>query len=341
MIMGILAPIIVFAVIVLVHEGGHFIAAKLMGMKVEEFAIGFGPSIFSFQKGETKYSLRLIPLGGYNKILGMDKEESDDPKAFSSKPVWKRLVVIVAGAAFNVILAFVIFSSVLMNTGYQTFPDEPVIGKVLEGTTAQKQGLKVGDRILSIDDKAIEKWSDIPSAMEGKANKVVSLKIQRNEETLLIHVIPEIKEGDRPIMGIVPYLENHKVNFGQAIVMGAQRSFALLYMMGQGLVSMIQGNNLEVSGPIGVARMASDVADTGIQPLLMFIALLSLNLGFLNLLPIPFLDGGVMVLTILEGILGRKLPDKALIVINSIGITILLSLFFFAMINDVNGLMKK
>ena len=130
----ILAPIFVFAVIVIVHEGGHFIMAKLTGMKVEEFAVGFGPKILSRKRGETVYSLRWIPLGGYNKIAGMSTDENEDPRAFSNRPVWARLLVILAGSFFNILLAFFIFMSIFLVNGLYTFKDEPVVGSVLENS---------------------------------------------------------------------------------------------------------------------------------------------------------------------------------------------------------------
>lgn len=149
-------------------------------------------------------------------------------------------------------------------------------------------------------------------------------------------------DGDngRPIIGISPYLEHHEVGPGEALLMGGERCLFLLKMMVTGLVDMISGHEADVAGPIGVARMSAQVADTGFLSLLLFIALLSLNLGFLNLLPIPLLDGGVLILTLIEGVSGRELPEKALYYIQAVGVTILLGLFLFAMSNDIQGLMK-
>ena len=141
MIHTIVAPIIVFAVIVLVHEFGHFIMAKLTGMKVEEFAIGFGPKICSVRYGETLYSLRILPLGGFNRIMGMDNQEYTDKRAFVNRPVWQKLLVVSAGAAFNIFLAFAIFTGVIWHEGKAVFPDYPVIGEVISDTPAERAGL--------------------------------------------------------------------------------------------------------------------------------------------------------------------------------------------------------
>ncbi|WP_297020894.1 RIP metalloprotease RseP [uncultured Dialister sp.] len=340
MILSILAPIFVFAVIVLIHEGGHFLTAKLTGMKVEEFSVGFGPKLGSVRKGETEYSLRAIPLGGFNRILGMDASESDDPRAFSHRPVWARLLVISAGSIFNVLLAIVIFWGAFMISGYQTFPDEPVVGAVLKGTSADKEGISPGDRILSVDGKAVGTWTDIGKTTSSLDKRIIPVTIEHNGEEKTLTILLQNNEEGRPIIGISPKLETHKAGFFKALSMSLDRCGYLLKMMVVGLYQMISGHEADVAGPIGVARMSAQVADTGILPLFLFIALLSLNLGFLNLLPIPLLDGGVLVMTIIEGIRGKELPEKALYYIQAVGISILLGLFIFAMCNDISGLMK-
>lgn len=340
MISTILAPIFVFAVIVFIHEGGHFLMAKATGMRVIEFAIGFGPKLVSKKWGETTYSIRIIPLGGYNKIAGMDDENKDDPRAFSQKPVWARLLVIIGGALFNVLLALVIFISVYKIVGYQTFPNLPIVGSVLEGTTAAQHGLQAGDTIISINGKAVAKWEDIGQELKDKANRVIPIEISRDGEKKQMDIIPQDNGEGRAIMGITPYVEHHDTTLTQAISMGFERCVFLLKMMVGGLYGMITGGPADVAGPIGVARMSSAVADTGLMPLFLFIALLSLNLGFLNLLPIPLLDGGLLILTIIEGIIGRELPRKALVYIQAVGIAILGTLFLYAMGNDISMLLK-
>lgn len=340
MTIGIAAPILAFAVIVLIHEGGHFIWAKLLGMRVEEFAVGFGPKLWSVRKNGTLYSLRVIPLGGYNKITGMDSRASDDPQAFSAKPVWARMIVIAAGSVFNILFAFMLITGAIWMKGYQTFPDVPVIGAVMPDSAAASSGLLPGDRILSVQGKPIEKWMDIGPSFQDKGNISVPIEIERNSERMAVQVIPRNNEEGRPVIGIAPFLENHEAGLAEAARMGGEKCIELLTMMGLGLYSMVYGNTQDLSGPIGVARMALYAADEGFLTLVMFIALLSLNLGFLNLLPIPLLDGGILLCTLLEGISGRRIPEKALHYIQAVGLTVLLGLFIFAMINDITGLMK-
>lgn len=341
MLVNILAPIFVFAVIVLIHEGGHFITAKLTGMRVDEFAVGFGPKLGGLKKGETLYSLRAIPLGGFNRIAGMDSsDKTDDPRAFVNRPVWARLLVIAAGSISNVLLAFFIFVGAFLYAGYQTFPNLPVVGGVLAGTSAEKQGIEAGDKVLSVAGKEVATWTDIGKITKDLDTRIIPVKVSHEGEEKTLTIMMTDGEGGRPIIGISPYLEHHQVGVGEAFLMGGERCVFLLKMMVTGLADMITGHEADVAGPIGVARMSAQVADTGFLSLLLFIALLSLNLGFLNLLPIPLLDGGVLILTLIEGLSGRELPEKALYYIQTVGVTILLGLFLFAMCNDINGLMK-
>lgn len=341
MLVNILAPIFVFAVIVLIHEGGHFITAKLTGMRVDEFAVGFGPKLGGLKKGETLYSLRAIPLGGFNRIASMDSsDKTDDPRAFVNRPVWARLLVIAAGSISNVLLAFFIFVGAFLYAGYQTFPNLPVVGTVLAGTSAEKQGIEAGDKILSVAGKEVNTWTDIGKITKDLDTRIVPVKVSHEGEEKTLTIMMTDGEGGRPIIGISPYLEHHQVGVGEAFLMGGERCVFLLKMMVTGLADMITGHEADVAGPIGVARMSAQVADTGFLSLLLFIALLSLNLGFLNLLPIPLLDGGVLILTLIEGVSGRELPEKALYYIQTVGVTILLGLFLFAMCNDINGLLK-
>lgn len=340
MIYTFIAPIIVFAVIVIVHEWGHFITAKLTGMKVEEFAVGFGPVLWSIKKGETLYSFRIFPLGGFNKIMGMDREYTEDPRAFSNRQVWQRLLVISAGAICNIALAFIIFSGIIWSTGVETFPDKPIIGAIATDSPALKSGLQVGDVITSIDNHKIAKWSDILGILQGKENTVLEIFIVRDGIEKAITIIPEIRD-ERAVLGISPQLEKQSVTLSQAIQLGFEKCIKDFISIGEGLSSMILGNNTaQVAGPIGVARLAGTIANHGMIPLLMFVAILSLNLGFLNLLPIPLLDGGLLLLTILEGICRKPLPNKVLFYIQCTGIFILGGLFLYATINDITALFK-
>lgn len=334
----ILATIFVFGVIVFIHEFGHFITAKASGMRVDEFAIGFGPALVKKQKGETLYSIRAIPLGGYNKIAGMMPDEELDDRSFLNKPVWKRFIVIFAGAFFNFLLAIVIFFGVFVTYGQQTPSNEPVIGRIVSDSPAIAAHLKVNDRITSINGKAITQWSDITTYLKGNENTVVTMMIDRGGETKEVSVIPTESSG-RAIIGINPQINSTPYSIGEAAERSVTATIAILQEMVRTLWLMITGQMAaQVSGPIGVAQAAGEMAQFGFVYLLNFTAILSLNLGVINLLPVPALDGGHLILLIIEGITRRRMPPKALQYIQMTGVILLIALFIYATTHDISRL---
>lgn len=336
----ILATIFVFGIIVFIHEFGHFITAKASGMRVDEFAIGFGPAIAKKRKGETLYSIRAIPLGGYNKIAGMDPEEPLDDRSFLNKPVWKRFIVIAAGAVFNFLLAIVIFFMIYAVNGIQTPSMEPVVGNMMSNSPAMTAHMTVNDRIVSINGKPVNEWTDISKSLQGTANTLVPIVVNRDGVNQELTVIPEAVGNDgRAVIGINPVMNSMPLNVAEAVVQSLHTTGFVLVSMVDGIWSMITGHtNAELAGPIGVAQMAGQVAESGFANLLQFTALLSLNLGVINLLPIPALDGGHLIVLIIEGITRRRLPAKALQYIQMTGIVILLALFVYAMTHDISRL---
>ena len=335
----ILATIFVFGIIVFIHEFGHFITAKASGMRVDEFAIGFGPAIAKKRKGETLYSIRAIPLGGYNKIAGMDTEEPLD-RSFLNKPVWKRFIVIAAGAVFNFLLAIVIFFMIYAVNGIQTPSMEPVVGNMMSNSPAMTAHMTVNDRIVSINGKPVNEWTDISKSLQGTANTLVPIVVNRDGVNQELTVIPEAVGNDgRAVIGINPVMNSMPLNVAEAVVQSLHTTGFVLVSMVDGIWSMITGHtNAELAGPIGVAQMAGQVAESGFANLLQFTALLSLNLGVINLLPIPALDGGHLIVLIIEGITRRRLPAKALQYIQMTGIVILLALFVYATTHDISRL---
>lgn len=336
----ILATIFVFGIIVFIHEFGHFITAKASGMRVDEFAIGFGPAIAKKRKGETLYSIRAIPLGGYNKIAGMDPEEPLDDRSFLNKTVWKRFIVIAAGAVFNFLLAIVIFFMIYAVNGIQTPSMEPVVGNMMSNSPAMTAHMTVNDRIVSINGKPVNEWTDISKSLQGTANTLVPIVVNRDGVNQELTVIPEAVGNDgRAVIGINPVMNSMPLNVAEAVVQSLHTTGFVLVSMVDGIWSMITGHtNAELAGPIGVAQMAGQVAESGFANLLQFTALLSLNLGVINLLPIPALDGGHLIVLIIEGITRRRLPAKALQYIQMTGIVILLALFVYATTHDISRL---
>ena len=335
----ILAAIFVFGIIVFIHEFGHFITDKLSGMQVDEFAIGFGPKIIRFQYGETLYTWRAIPLGGFNRIQGMTDDESLTDRSFLNQKLWKRFIVISAGAVFNFLLAIFIFFGVLATVGVPSINHAPVVGSVVSGSPAARAHVQANDRIISIQGQAISSWDDISPAFKDKANHVVDLVIERDGQEKHVSIIPEDANG-RSIIGINGQTVFHKMSIGEAAISSVKNTSTIVYSMLDGLVGMIVGRDkAELAGPVGIAQMAGQVATVGFVYLLQFTALLSINLGIINLLPLPVLDGGHLILIIVEGITGKKLPTKVLEKIQMAGLALLLVLFIYTTFSDISRLL--
>ena len=335
MLITILGAVFVFGVIVMIHELGHFLTAKACGMRVDEFAIGIGLNVIQKQKGETLYSIRLLPLGGFNKIAGMDPSEDVGERGFNNKPVWQRFIVIAAGATFNFLLAIVIYFCIFAFHGTTVPSHEPVIGDTFAGNPAAEAGIQQGDRILTINGQSIQEWKDITQSLQGHSNHVVSVTLDRKGEIISTTVIPR-ESGDRSVIGINPVMDVKQYGIGESAVYAVTHTGSTIMEMLQGLWNIVTGHSKgDVAGPIGVAQMAGQVAQHGFISLLLFTALLSLNLGVINLLPIPVLDGGHLVLLILEGITGRKLPEKALQYIQMTGVGLLLLVCVYSTFQDI------
>lgn len=333
----ILSAVFVFGVLVTVHEFGHFITAKLTGMKVEEFAIGFGPTIYQTKDGDTLYSLRAIPLGGYNKIAGMDPDDPVTEEGFNSKSIPARMLVILAGALMNFILPIILFSGIFMVSGMEKPIDQPVLGKVVFEMAADKAGLAVGDRILTINGEQVHTWNDVVGKLRSNGAKEVMLTAERDGVINSYQMMPEYdKELGRALIGISPQFEKIQPGFFEAIKMSFDYTAYIIMSMLDGLQKIISGNAAaDVAGPIGVAKMAGNIAEQGVLPLMNFVAFLSINLGVINLLPLPALDGGHFVLLLLEGLRGKPLGSKAMNNIQMIGISLILALTVFSTFKDI------
>ena len=337
----ILATIFVFGLLVFVHELGHFITAKATGMRVDEFAIGFGPELYQVREGETLYSLRLIPLGGYNKIAGMDPDEPNlDERAFIYRSVPARLLVIAAGSVMNFLLPILLFFIVFLSSGVDKPDTEPILGMVLANQPAAVAGLAPGDKILAIDGVETTDWMSIVAALRPRANQPTAIVAERENRQFTVEVTPTLdSRGERGVIGIIPKLVKEYPGFFESIKLSVQQVFYVTGAMLNQLGQMFTGKvDPEVSGPIGVAQMAGQVAKQGIIPLVQFAAFLSLNLGLINLLPIPALDGGHIVTILIEGVRGKPLTGKQLQWIQMVGIALLLMLLVFATASDLGRL---
>lgn len=331
------ATIFVFGLLVLFHELGHFITAKMVGMRVEEFAIGFGPKLFSYQKGETLYSLRIIPLGGFNKIAGMDPDEKKDERAYTAKPIWARMIVILAGSTMNFILPVLIFLGIFLTAGINTPSPEPIFGEVMEGKAAAQAGLMQGDRIIKVDDKDIHTWKEFVSVVQVSDGKILKVQYEREGNIGVASLIPVYDEqSKRAIIGVLSKYDNYRPGFVEATGLAIKNTISVTVAMVDGLIQMVAGKiDAELAGPIGVAQMAGEVAQMGIIPLLQFAAFLSINLGIINLLPIPALDGGHFVTLVIEGVRGKPLSPELVQKAQMFGFMLLLALMVFATSKDI------
>ncbi len=333
----IVATIFVIGLLVLVHEFGHFVTARLTGMGVREFGIGFGPSLVSKRFGETVYTLNVVPLGGYVKIAGMDPDEVQTPESYGSKPIWARMIVIAAGSLMNFVLPVLLFFIVLVGAGVDTASDQPVLGTIMADRPAARAGFVAGDRILSVDGAKINTWMDFVQVIRVSADKQVTIAYERNGIARTATVVPEYDtKTNRGVIGVMPQITNYRPGPGQAFAMSVKQTATVTATIFTGLLQMITGQApADVAGPIGVAQITGQVAQMGFLPLLQFAAFLSINLGLINLLPVPVLDGGHLVTLAFEAVRGRPLSRNSMQIIQTIGFALLMTLMLLATFKDI------
>lgn len=337
--MSIIIAIIIFSAIVLFHEFGHFLLAKLNGITVNEFALGMGPRLLSFEKGGTVYCLKALPFGGSCMMEGED-ETSEHAGAFNNKSVWARISVVFAGPLFNFILAFVIAVILTIWTGY----DAPVIMDTMEGYPAEAAGITAGDEIVSLNGKSIDIYREVLlylSLHEGETLDVVYLhEGVRNE----VVIEPKLSEDGRYLMGIIGG-GYEKGTFGEAIKYGWYEVKYNVRMAIESLRMLVTGKLglRDMSGPVGIVEFIDDTYQES-QPsgflvvlinMLSIAILLSANLGVMNLLPIPALDGGRLLLLIPEAITGKRIPEEKEGMINFVGFVFLMGLMVVVLFNDL------
>ena len=341
MLLTIVSAVFVFGLLVLVHEWGHFITAKMTNMRVDEFAIGFGPKLNRRKKGETLYALRAIPLGGFNRIAGMDLDEEENDagdRAYFKRPIWARMIVILAGSVMNFVLPVILFFLIFLCVGVQTPSTEPIVGAVMANRPAASAGLMAGDRITSINGQTINEWANISEVFKDSAGKPFEVTYLRGDESRHTTVIPVLDESsNRVVIGIQGSVVSQEVSIGEAASLSVEKTWRIFKAMLEALAMLVtkEGASSELSGPIGVAQMAGEVAQHGFIPLLNFAAFLSLNLGIVNLLPVPALDGGHFITLVIEAVRGKQMSKKAMYYIQAVGVVILMSLMIFATFNDI------
>ncbi len=325
-----LVSVIVFGILIGVHEAGHLIAAKLNNIKVHEFAIGMGPKIVSFSTKETKYSLRLLPIGGYCKIEGED-EESTDERALCNKAPWQKFIVIVSGALMNLVLAFVALL-ILLGAGKEIYI--PKVGSVIPDTSAYEQGLMKGDEIVKLNNTNINIQSDITFFMSRNGEKPIEMTVKRNNELIKLNVTPYTDDG---VSYIGFYPEIVKNNLYHTVTQAFYTEIFVAKVVIVSLLELFTGgvSFSEASGPVGIVSEIGKAARMGIYNIIYLLALISVNLGLFNLLPFPALDGGRAVFCIYEMITKKKVSATVESYVHAIGFLILIGLMIYVTFNDV------
>lgn len=351
---AIITFLVVLGVLVFVHEFGHYIVARMCGVQVQTFSLGFGPKILSQKWGPTEYCLSVIPLGGYVRLLGDDPKEDVLPeekeRSFLAQPVRKKIAIVVAGPLFNLLLALFIFVGVFI-TGVPLVTSD--VGEVQPGSAAAQGGMKGGDKIVEIEGHPIAQWEEIRETLQKNGGKALQFVVEREGQRVNLTISPTMKEthdvlGNTQklwLIGILPKGTHtiKKYDFFTAAYMGARRTWEMIALNVLGIFKLIQGKIASdaIGGPILIAQMAGQQANEGILNVVLFIAILSINLGIINLFPIPVLDGGHLAFFIIEGILGRPLSLKKREIAQQVGLFIIISLMVFAFYNDIMRLFVK
>ena len=347
--------IIVLGVLIFFHELGHFLIAKLCNVKVLKFSLGFGPKVMGKKMGETEYIISAFPLGGYVKMLGEENNEEIIPeeahRSFSKQPVVARIAIAAAGPIFNFLLAFILFSGIFLISGYPIMI--PEVGQVRPDSPADKSRILKGDIIEYIDGKKINKWGDIKKFIEKSPHKDLHMVIIRGNKRIATIVSPkeeivknifgeEIKSA---LIGIVASGNINELQLGpfQALMEGGKKTWELTALTVLTVVKLFQGviPLKTLGGPIMIGQLTGDIARENLSYLLPFMAVISINLAILNLLPVPVLDGGLILLFLIEIVIRKPLSIKKREMAQKIGFFLLILLMGIVFYNDLVRIITK
>jgi len=355
--MSVLAAILVLTVLIIVHELGHFAAARLQRIKVAQFSIGFGPALLKYQGKETLYALRAIPLGGY---VGFPDDENgenqnlsiDDPDLMRNRPIWDRALVISAGVLANLIFAYFLLVAQSAFVGVQDIAPGVAIPQIIQengsSSAAAKAGLKQGDVVLSINEKILPASTDalaqFKKIIQSSPQKQVSLNVKRGQENFNIELTPDANADGQGKIGVMlspNIVLQHPQGIFQALAIGAKTFGHLVFLTADGFWQLISnfGDNIsQVAGPVKIVEYGANIAKDNLANLYQFAALISINLAIINILPLPALDGGQLVFLLLEALRGKPLPDGIQENIMQTGLFLMLSLGIFLIVRDTVSL---
>jgi len=346
---SIFAFIIVLGILISFHEFGHFLVARLFGVGVEKFSIGFGPRILGKKVGITDYRLSAIPLGGYVKMVGEEPDAelspAEIPLSFTHKHVFKRFLIVAAGPSFNLLLAAIIFFCIFLISGIYVL--KPAVGKVQAGTPAAQAGLQTDDLITAIDNVPVKSWDEMSKLISGSRGKELAITVEQGGSARVFHLRPELKEtkniyGEsvaRYVIGISASGQGYTepLNPLQAFVESIAQTYQIAEVTVVSVYKLIIGaiSTKTLGGPIMIAEMAGQQARQGATNLAFFIALLSINLAILNFLPIPVLDGGHLLFFLIEAVIGRPVNTRMREIAQQVGIFLLILLMMYVFYNDL------
>jgi len=331
-----IAAVVLFGVFIFVHELGHYLLARLSGVQVLEFALGFGPRLLWLERHGTVYSIRAFPLGGFCRMLGEDPEEADQENSFQKASLLQRFAVIAAGPLMNVVLAVAMFSFIYFFLVGAPQMNSTVIGELVEGYPAQAAGLQPGDRIVSIEGKQVNNWREIQEQIRSRPEEEIDLEIVRNHKSFKVSVYTKTTPGsaDRGLIGIDP--ESKLYSPWDSLLLGLKQTWELTRLIAVSLVQMITGEMpADVVGPVGVIQVISQVVETGLSNLLFLGGLISINLAIINILPIPALDGSRLVFLAIEAVRGKPVDPEKEGLIHMVGFAFLITLMLVITYHDL------
>ena len=332
--------LLVLGVLVIFHEFGHFIFAKRFGVRVTDFAVGFGPTLWSTKRGDTTYRLNLLPLGGYCKMVGEDEadDHSADPGNFQHKPLWQRAIIILAGPVFNLLLAAIAFTYIATAVGTPG-PRTNIVGEVQPNTPAARAGFRPGDEIETLNGQAFASGDEIVDYIHARPNQTIDVGMLRNGEIVHLNVTTTTQvQGGRTvgIFGFLPKTPMNRVGLLQGAVYGFATVFTTIAVQSVGLTEALLHHDASVlSGPVGIAHIFISAESAGWYWALNLAATISVLLGFFNLLPIPALDGGRLVFLLVEAIRGRPVDPEKEGLVHLTGFAVLMVLVAFITYRDI------
>ena len=339
----VLLAVLVFGLLIFIHELGHFLTAKACGVKVNEFALGMGPTIFKINRGETKYALRLFPIGGFVSMEG-EEESSQHENAFCNKPVWKRILIVCAGAFMNIILGFVVMIFLVSLTGGSKIATTTV-SQFRDGAVSSGSGLQVGDRILKINDSSIFVDYDIIYALMRDDDGIVSMQVKRDGQKITLknvtfQVISQ-EDGVNNIFFDFTVTGNDKTA-GAVLRQAFFKTFSVVKIVWSSVMDLITGkfSMNQLSGPVGVATAIGDASKQGADSFFMMVVFITVNLGVFNLLPLPALDGGRLIFLIIEGVRRKPVNPKYEGYVHFAGFALLILLMVFVTYHDIVKLIQ-